>query len=70
MVLAWRRLERINNVDAYTRQTLVNVFIASRRRRWRREQPHGEVPEHTAPAVDLDVGLAVQAALSRLQEGP
>jgi RNA polymerase sigma-70 factor (sigma-E family) len=66
VVLAWRRVERIDNVDAYARRTLVNVFIASRRRRWRREQPHGELPELPAPAVDVEAGMAVQAALSRL----
>ncbi|MFC1410871.1 SigE family RNA polymerase sigma factor [Streptacidiphilus sp. N1-12] len=66
VVLAWRRLERIDNVDAYARRTLVNVFIASRRRMWWRERPFGELPESSAPAVDLDAGLAVQAALGRL----
>ncbi|SEL17079.1 SigE family RNA polymerase sigma factor [Streptacidiphilus jiangxiensis] len=66
VILAWRRLERIDSVEAFARRTLVNVFIASRRRMWRREQPHGELPEHAAPTVDMEAALAVQAALARL----
>ena len=66
VILAWRRLERIDSVEAYARRTLVNVFIGSRRRMWRREQPYGDVPEHAAPAPDVDAALAVQAALARL----
>jgi RNA polymerase sigma-70 factor (sigma-E family) len=66
VVLAWRRLERIDSVEAYARRTLVNVFIGSRRRMWRREQPYGDVPEHAAPEPDVDAALAVQAALARL----
>jgi RNA polymerase sigma-70 factor (sigma-E family) len=66
VVQAWRRIQRIDNVDAYARKTLVNVFIASRRRMWRREQPHGQIPDRPAQAHDLDTGIAVQAALARL----
>ncbi|SHK59351.1 SigE family RNA polymerase sigma factor [Actinacidiphila paucisporea] len=67
VVLNWRRLQRVDNVDAYTRKTLVNTFIASRRRFWRREQPYGELPEEGASADgDPDVGIAVRAALARL----
>ncbi|NUU25436.1 MAG: SigE family RNA polymerase sigma factor, partial [Streptomycetaceae bacterium] len=65
VVLAGRRLDRIDNIEAYTRRTLMSVFISSRRRLWRREHPHATPPE--TPAVsdgDLDMGLAVRTALA------
>lgn len=45
VVLGGRRLKRIDNIEAYARKTLVNSFIASRRRFWRREQAYGELPD-------------------------
>lgn len=66
VILGWRRLERLDNVEAYARKTLVNTFIASRRRFWHREQPYGELPERTGPETDTDTGVAVRAALARL----
>ncbi len=45
VILGWRRLQRLDNVEAYARRTLVNTFIASRRRLWRREHAYGELPE-------------------------
>jgi DNA-directed RNA polymerase specialized sigma24 family protein len=57
VILGWRRLERIDNVEAYARRTLVNVFISSRRRMWRRERPHGHVPGVSTEAdASADVG--------------
>jgi len=66
VILGWRRLERIDNVEAYARRTLVNVFIASRRRMWRRERPHGELPERPQAGHDADLSLTVRAALAAL----
>lgn len=67
VVLGWRRLRRIDNVEAYARRTLVNTYIASRRRFWRREQPYGQMPDRAAEhGGDLDTGLQVRAALGRL----
>ncbi|MFI9099334.1 SigE family RNA polymerase sigma factor [Streptomyces fildesensis] len=66
VILGWRRLERLDNVEAYARKTLVNTFIASRRRFWHRELPHAELPDRIGPETDTDTGLAVRAALARL----
>ncbi|HEY9332459.1 MAG TPA: SigE family RNA polymerase sigma factor [Streptomyces sp.] len=66
VVLGGRRHGRLDNIEAYARKTLVNTFIASRRRFWRREQSYGELPERAVHATDTDTGLAVRAALGRL----
>lgn len=67
VVLAGRRLDRIDNIEAYTRRTLMSVFISSRRRLWRREHPHAAPPDNAAaPGGDVDMGLAVRTALARV----
>ncbi|THA70327.1 SigE family RNA polymerase sigma factor [Streptomyces sp. A0958] len=66
VVLGGRRHGRLDNIEAYARKTLVNTFIAARRRFWRREQAYGELPDRAAQAPDTDTGLAVRAALARL----
>lgn len=66
VVLGARRHRRLDNLDAYARKTLVNTFIATRRRFWRREQAYGEVPDVPGLSVDSDTGVMVRAALARL----
>nr|WP_236654326.1 SigE family RNA polymerase sigma factor [Streptacidiphilus anmyonensis] len=66
VVLARRGRRRIEHLDAYARRTLVNTFIASKRRLWHRERPHEELPDTPALGADTDLGLAVRAALQRL----
>ncbi len=67
VVLAGRRLDRIDNIEAYTRRTLMSVFIAPRRRLWRREHPHAAPPDRTVDApADVDMGLAVRTALAEV----
>ena len=66
VVLGGRRYGRLDNIEAYARKTLVNTFIAARRRFWRREQAYGEVPDRAGDSPDTDTGLAVRAALARL----
>ncbi|WP_405012883.1 SigE family RNA polymerase sigma factor [Kitasatospora sp. NBC_01539] len=66
LILGARRLRRIDSLDAYARKTLVNTFIASRRRFWWREHAYGELPETPLPAYDADTGVAVRAALAVL----
>ncbi|WP_129668826.1 SigE family RNA polymerase sigma factor [Phytoactinopolyspora endophytica] len=38
LYVAWRRVKRRDDVDAYARKTLVNAYIDHSRRPWRREQ--------------------------------
>ncbi|GGS88980.1 SigE family RNA polymerase sigma factor [Streptomyces chromofuscus] len=66
VVLGGRRLGRLDNLEAYARKTLVNTFIAARRRFWRREHAYGELPDRASPTADADTGLMVRAALARL----
>ncbi|MFB7272984.1 SigE family RNA polymerase sigma factor [Streptomyces sp. NPDC056244] len=66
VVLGSRRLRHLENIEAYARKTLVNTFIAGRRRFWRREQPYGELPDRPGEQNDSDTGLMVRAALARL----
>ncbi|MET4641991.1 SigE family RNA polymerase sigma factor [Streptomyces sp. NPDC058232] len=66
VVLGGRRHGRLDNIEAYARKTLVNTFIAARRRFWRREQAYGELPDRAVDSPDTDTGLAVRAALARL----
>ncbi|NUS15141.1 MAG: SigE family RNA polymerase sigma factor [Streptomyces sp.] len=66
VVLGWRRLERIDNVEAYARKTLVNTFIASRRRFWRREAPYAQLPASAPPLTDPETGIDVRSALQSL----
>ncbi|MEH0418586.1 SigE family RNA polymerase sigma factor [Streptomyces sp. B21-083] len=66
VVLGARRYERLDNLEAYARQTLINTFIAGRRRFWRREHAYGELPETPVESADSDTGLMVRAALAKL----
>ncbi|MEU5398398.1 sigma-70 family RNA polymerase sigma factor [Streptomyces sp. NPDC005963] len=67
VVLGGRRHVRLDNIEAYARKTLINTFIASRRRFWRREHAYAEVPDQArAPETDRETGLLVREALARL----
>ncbi|MEU0090707.1 SigE family RNA polymerase sigma factor [Kribbella sp. NPDC006257] len=44
--LAWRRIQRHESMDSYTRQTLVRTFLSERRRGWFRHESVG------SPATD------------------
>ena len=45
LYIRWRRVTRRDDVDAYARKALVNTFIDTTRRPWRREQAVAAVPE-------------------------
>ncbi|MFR9796445.1 SigE family RNA polymerase sigma factor [Streptomyces sp. MS06] len=66
VVLGARRHGRLENLDAFARRTLVNTFIAARRRFWRREQAYGDLPDRPQQSADSDTGLMVRAALATL----
>lgn len=67
LYVAWRRISRNENVDAYARRTLVNVYLDEARRPWRREQAKGDLPDEAGPADLTDDRLMLRAALSGLQ---
>ncbi|MFE5852144.1 sigma-70 family RNA polymerase sigma factor [Streptomyces sp. NPDC056500] len=67
VVLGGRRHLRLDNIEAYARKTLINTFIASRRRFWRREYAYAEIPDQArVPEADRETGLLVREALARL----
>ncbi|MEV6265373.1 SigE family RNA polymerase sigma factor [Streptomyces sp. NPDC051784] len=66
VVLGGRRHGRLDNIEAYARKTLINTYIAARRRFWWRERPYGELPDTVGDQADSDTGLMVRAALARL----
>ncbi|MGW6195819.1 SigE family RNA polymerase sigma factor [Kribbella sp. NPDC055110] len=51
--LAWRRIQRHEAMDNYTRQTLVRTFLSERRRGWfRHESVESEATDRAAPSAD------------------
>jgi RNA polymerase sigma-70 factor (ECF subfamily) len=57
--LAWRRLDGIESLEAYSRRVLVNTATSWWRRRWRGERPTGDLPErpvgdHSHQVVERD----------------
>ena len=48
--LAWKRLRESEHLDRYVHKIVVNEFISSRRRLWRkRESAVGQVPDRVGP---------------------
>jgi RNA polymerase sigma-70 factor (sigma-E family) len=69
--VAWSKVVRADDRDAYVAKILVNTFRQSRRRRWWGEHPTRDVPEsvqpdETAAADDAD---AVRRSLRSLSPG-
>jgi RNA polymerase sigma-70 factor (sigma-E family) len=65
--LAWHRIRRADNIDAYLRTTLFRVVIDARRRRWHRESPAEYIPDKPAPSISPhDDREVLVAALRRL----
>ena len=66
VVVAARR-RKVDSLDAYTRRTLLRVYLDdSSRARWRRERSWPEMNDTAAPVADHDVALTVVAALRSL----
>jgi RNA polymerase sigma-70 factor (sigma-E family) len=66
--LAWRRIERHEVLDSYTRQTLVRTFLSERRRGWFRFESVGStLTEGPAPSSGLaDERLVLLQALAKV----
>ena len=66
--LAWSRVRRADNVDAYVRQVLVRTYLDEQRRRWRSEQLSGGTLDglRPDPAAASDQRLDLLRALATL----
>ncbi|ADB33093.1 RNA polymerase, sigma-24 subunit, ECF subfamily [Kribbella flavida DSM 17836] len=66
--LAWRRIQRHEAMDNYTRQTLVRTFLSERRRGWFRHESVGSAPtDRAVRPVDLaDERLVLLEALVKV----
>lgn len=65
--VAWRRVQRADDPDAYTYRMLLNGLRDSRRRRWWGEVPTRQVP--APPAADRVEAVAVRDAVERALAG-
>ncbi|MGW7682903.1 SigE family RNA polymerase sigma factor [Kribbella sp. NPDC054772] len=66
--LAWRRIQRHEVMDSYTRQTLVRTFLSERRRGWFRHESVGSSEtERVTPSSGLaDERLVLLEALAKV----
>lgn len=66
--VAWEKVSRAGNRDAYVYRVLVNCHHDSHRRRWWRERPTEQLPELASDDVtgQVDDADAVNRALRRL----
>jgi RNA polymerase sigma-70 factor (sigma-E family) len=66
--VSWRRISRMENVDAYVRRMILNALINEKRRPWRRERSTPEVPLKNQPASDraVDDRLSILSHLNAL----
>lgn len=68
IVSRWNRVRDAASPRAYARKTLMNTFLKARRRAWRGEVPHAELPEPFAdsPLGSVDERDRLRRALARL----
>jgi RNA polymerase sigma-70 factor (sigma-E family) len=67
----WERIRRRDNPEVYVRKVMVNTWLTWTRRKWRREQALGVVPDGPAPgdhASETTIRIAVQQALGALTQ--
>ncbi|KAA1418660.1 SigE family RNA polymerase sigma factor [Nocardioides humilatus] len=70
--LAWRKVRKARDRDAYVYRILLNCFRDSRRRQWWGEVPTDALPDRPAAGdatVDADLADAVRRALADLDDG-
>lgn len=70
--IAWRKVRKAGDRDAYVYRILVNCFRDSHRRHWWGEVPTADLPDRGStddPTVDADLADAVRRALADLDEG-
>jgi RNA polymerase sigma-70 factor (sigma-E family) len=66
--VAWSKVCRADNRDAYVYRTVVNTLRDSQRRHWWRERPAASVPDVSRPdeTVGVDLADAIERALHQL----
>ncbi|MCW2767702.1 MAG: sigE [Nocardioides sp.] len=66
--VAWAKVERATNRDAYVSRILVNAHRDSHRRHWWDEKPTAQLPDTEEPdeSVGVDGADAIQRALAQL----
>ena len=63
----WPRVSVRGAPDSYARRVVVNLLVDHRRRAWRREVPHDELPDRADPtAIDTSVRDDVMRALAEV----
>ena len=63
----WRRAEKVENLDGYTRTVLLRTFLAEQRTlRWRRGGTGSPIPELAAAGSDLEAEMDLRNALRNL----
>ena len=65
--IAWSRVQRADDIDAYVYRSLINGLRDSRRRRWWGEHPTERLPDSTAP--DETEAVVVADAIHRALAG-
>lgn len=65
---AWPRIDPARGALAYARKTVVRKAVDEGRRPWRREAPNEHLPDQAIDA-DVELGLALRAALAGLPRG-
>ena len=62
----WRRASRADELDAYVRRTLVNVYLADQRRPWRRATVTDQIPDSVVPGPEPSARGPLLRALADL----
>jgi RNA polymerase sigma-70 factor (sigma-E family) len=69
LFVAWRRIRRMDSVDAYATRALVNTYLTDRRRKRASELPVGELPEIPVEPDGPELRIALMRALASLPPG-
>jgi RNA polymerase sigma-70 factor (sigma-E family) len=65
--VAWPRIRRRENVDAYARQVLIREFLGGKRKRSAGERVMADLPEQSARRDPAELRLTLLEALAGLQ---
>jgi RNA polymerase sigma-70 factor (sigma-E family) len=70
MFSGWERVRAGGDPDAYARKVLLNLYLNSRQRPWRREESRSELPDAAAPAAASGVDGDRDQLIAALREVP